>query len=68
MICPDCKVELDPKVHLFCYRCGKTIEKIFSIVHKKQGKDVLGGCSTIGHAQVFVLRSLYISFRFCCGC
>ena len=39
VICPDCNMELDPTVHVFCYRCGKKVDKTLSIVQKKQGKD-----------------------------
>ena len=36
LLCPDCKIKLDPKVHKFCYGCGKTIQEI-SDMCKKQG-------------------------------
>ena len=38
-LCPDCKIELDPNVHKFCYGCGKTMQQIFDVC-KKQGKDI----------------------------
>ena len=40
VICPNCNVELDPKVHLFCYRCGKSTLECVPVVRKRQGKDV----------------------------
>ena len=38
LLCPDCKIELDPNVHKFCYGCAKTIQEI-SNIRKKQGKS-----------------------------
>ena len=63
VICPECNVELDPTVHLFCYRCGKKVDKIVSIAQKKQGKDACVQYDL--HMCIVCLEQSCISARLC---
>ena len=38
IFCPNCNIELDTNLHLFCFKCGKSVEEMVS-VDLKQGND-----------------------------
>ena len=36
--CPDCRIELNPSVHKFCYVCGEKVEGIISSSEQYKGR------------------------------